>query len=96
MKHGQMGTDRSSGPGTPLLGRVHDNSFLWVVHHRYTCAPHPEPSSLLPPHTIPLGRPSALAPSIQYRLPYTASLISLTFSLPGWLSVTCSKFILMP
>ena len=29
--------------------------------------PHPEPSSLLPPHTIPLGRSSALAPSIQYR-----------------------------
>ena len=27
---------------------------------------HPEPSSLLPPHTIPLGRPSAPAPSIQY------------------------------
>ena len=25
------------------------------------------PSSLLPPHTIPLGRPSAPAPSIQYR-----------------------------
>ena len=31
------------------------------------CVPHPEPSSLLPPHTIPLGSPSALAPSIQYR-----------------------------
>ena len=29
--------------------------------------PHPEPSSLLPPHTIPLGRPSAPAPSIEYR-----------------------------
>ena len=29
----------------------------WICH-RYTCAPHPEPSSLLPPHTIPLGRPS--------------------------------------
>ena len=29
--------------------------------------PHPEPSSLLPPHTIPLGPPSAPAPSIQYR-----------------------------
>ena len=29
--------------------------------------PHPEPSSLLPPHTIPLGRPSAPAPSIQHR-----------------------------
>ena len=32
----------------------------------YTCVPHPEPSSLLPPHTIPLGRPSAPGPSIQY------------------------------
>ena len=37
------------------------------IHHRYTCVPHPEPSSLLPPHNIPLGRPSAPAPSIQYR-----------------------------
>ena len=38
----------------------------WILH-RYTCVPHPEPSFLLPPHTIPLGRPSAPAPSIQYR-----------------------------
>ena len=30
----------------------------------YMCAPS---WTLLPPHTIPLGRPSALAPSIQYR-----------------------------
>ena len=37
------------------------------IRHRYTCVPHPEPSSLLPPHTIPQGRPSAPAPSIQYR-----------------------------
>ena len=37
------------------------------VHHRYTRVPHPEHPSLLPPHTIPLGRPSAPAPSIQYR-----------------------------
>ena len=37
----------------------------WICH-RHTCVPHPEPSSLLPPHTIPLGRPSAPAPSIQY------------------------------
>ena len=37
------------------------------IRHRCTCVPHPEPSSLLPPHTIPLGRPSAPAPSIQYR-----------------------------
>ena len=37
------------------------------IRHRYTCVPYPEPSDLLPPHTIPLGRPSAPAPSIQYR-----------------------------
>ena len=37
----------------------------WICH-RYTCVPHPEPSSLLSPHTIPLGHPSAPAPSIQY------------------------------
>ena len=46
--------------------------LYWFCHtstricHRYTRVPHPEPSSLLPPHTIPLGRPSAPAPSIQY------------------------------
>ena len=52
------------------------------IRHRYTCVPHPEPSSLLPPHTIPLSRPIAPAPSIQYRasnldwrlLSYTISL----------------------
>ena len=37
------------------------------IHHRYIYVPHPEPSSLLPPHTISLGHPSARAPSIQYR-----------------------------
>ena len=37
------------------------------IHYRSTRVPHPEHSSLLPPHTIPLGRPSAPAPSIQYR-----------------------------
>ena len=31
-----------------------------------TCVPHPEPLSYLPPHTIPLGHPSAPAPSILY------------------------------
>ena len=36
------------------------------IRHRYTCVPHPEPSSLLSPHTIHLGRPSTPAPSIQY------------------------------
>ena len=37
------------------------------IRHRYTCVPLPEPSSLFLPHAIPLGRPSAPAPSIQYR-----------------------------
>ena len=37
------------------------------IRHRHTCVPHPETSSLRPPDTIPLGRPSAPAPSIQYR-----------------------------
>ena len=41
------------------------HTSTWI-HHGYTCVPHPEPSSLLPPHSIPLGRPSAPAPSILY------------------------------
>ena len=56
----------------------------WIskwIRHRYTCVPHPEPSSLLPPHTLPLGRPSAPAPSIQHRVTYlsTGSLWRHTF-----------------
>ena len=40
--------------------------LYWFCHistwigHRYTHVPHPEPSSLLPPRTILLSRPSAL------------------------------------
>ena len=41
------------------------HTLTWI-HHRCTCVPHPEPSSHLPPHTIPLGHLSALAPSILY------------------------------
>ena len=44
----------------------------WICH-RYTCVPHPEPSSLLPPHTIPLGRPSALSNWVTLRS-YSTSL----------------------
>ena len=33
----------------------------WICH-RYTCVPHPEPSSLLIPHTIPLGHPQCTSP----------------------------------
>ena len=41
------------------------HTLTWICHG-YTCVPHPEPSSHLPPHTIPLGHPSAPAPSILY------------------------------
>ena len=46
--------------------------LYWFCHtstcicHRYTRVPHPEPPFLLPPRIIPLGRPSASTPSIQY------------------------------
>ena len=49
---------------------THGQRILGATVHGYTCVPHPEPSSLLPPHTIPLGRPSALAP---YSLLYLAT-----------------------
>ena len=51
------------------------NSFTilyWFCHtstwirHRCIRVPNPEPPSHLPPHTIPLGHPSAPAPSILY------------------------------
>ena len=43
------------------------NTSTWICH-RYTRVPLPEPPSHLPPHTIPLGHPSAPAPSILYHI----------------------------
>ena len=46
--------------------------LYWFCHkstcicHRCTWGPHPEPPSPRPPHTIPLGHPSAPAPSFLY------------------------------
>ena len=46
--------------------------LYWFCHtstcicHGCTRVPHPEPSSHLPSHTIPLGHPSAPAPSFLY------------------------------
>ena len=46
--------------------------LYWFCHtstcicHGCTRVPHPEPPYQLPPHTIPLGHPSAPAPSILY------------------------------
>ena len=45
------------------------HTSTWI-RHGCTRVPHPEPSSLLPPHTIPLGHPSVQAPSIQYCASY--------------------------
>ena len=36
------------------------------IHHWCTRVPHPEPPSHFPPYTIPLGHPSAPAPSFLY------------------------------
>ena len=38
------------------------HTLIWISHG-FTCVPHPEPSSHLPPHPIPLGHPSAPTPS---------------------------------
>ena len=39
------------------------HTLTWILHE-CTCVPHPEPLSQLPTHPIPLGHPSAPAPSI--------------------------------
>ena len=41
------------------------HTLTWI-YHGCTHVLHPEPPSLLHPHTIPLGHPSAPAPSILY------------------------------
>ena len=52
----------------------------WICH-RYTHGPHPEPSSLFPPHTIPLGCPSAPAPSIQLATHFIYDIIHVSMPL---------------
>ena len=41
------------------------HTLTWISHE-CTCVPHPELLSHLPPHSIPLGYPSAPAPSTLY------------------------------
>ena len=41
------------------------HTLTWICHG-CTCVPHPDPPSQLPSHPIPLGHPSAPAPSILY------------------------------
>ena len=52
-----------------LLFLFYFTILYWFCHtsicirHGCTHVPHPEPPSLIPPHTIPLGHPSAPAPA---------------------------------
>ena len=41
------------------------HTLTWI-RHGCTCVPHPEPPCHLPPHSIPLGHPSAPTPSTLY------------------------------
>ena len=41
------------------------HTSIWISHG-FTCVPHPEPTSHLPPHTIPLRHPRAPVSSILY------------------------------
>ena len=61
------------------------HTSTWICHG-CTRVPHPEPLSLLPPHTIPLGHPSAPAP----RTPYHAS------NLGWWLISKMILYVSMP
>ena len=36
------------------------HTLTWIIHG-FTCVPHPDPPSYVPPHPIPLGLPSAPA-----------------------------------
>ena len=55
-----------------LIYLLYFTILYWFCHtstwirHGCTCVPHPESLSHLPPHTIPLGHPSAPAPSTLY------------------------------
>ena len=50
------------------------------IRDRHTCVPYPEPSSLLPPHTIPLGPVSCIEPGLATRFIYDIIRISMPFS----------------
>jgi len=54
------------------------HTSTWICHG-CTRVTHPEPPSHLPPHTIPLGYPSASAPSIQSRFDEPGLAIHFTY-----------------
>ena len=68
---------QGSIPGFPHCSQIlfmffYFTILYWFCHtstcirHGCTRVPHPEPPSHLPPHTMPLGHPSAPAPSFLY------------------------------
>ena len=50
------------------------------IHHGCVRGPHPEPPSHLPPNSIPLGHPSAPAPSFIYDFICTMGWVNLTLN----------------
>ena len=66
------------------------HTSTWI-HHGCTHGPHPEPPSHLPPRIIPLGHPSAPAPSILYGT-WTGDLFLIWCkSKPQWGETTISR-----
>ena len=58
-----------------LINLFYFTKLYWYCHtltqicHGCTCVPHPETPSHLSPHPIPLGHPTAPAPSTLYQAP---------------------------
>ena len=67
-RQGKLASCREKRPYCPWRSRLPEcvTPDWCLICLSSAIAPHPEPSSLLPPHTIPLGRLSAPAPGIQY------------------------------
>ena len=60
------------------------HTLTWISHG-FTCVPHPDPPSSLPPHPIPLGHPSAPAPSTCLMHPtWTGNPLSFASFLPSF------------
>ena len=55
------------------------HTLTWI-RHGCTCVPHPQLPSHFPPHSIPLGHPSAPAPGLVIHFTYENLHVSMPFS----------------
>ena len=67
------------------------HTLTWISHG-FTCGPHPERPSHLPPHPIPLGHPSAPALSTRLMHPTWTGYFSTGSSEPGSFSFLYCEF----